>query len=77
MTDWPANEFDLTEIARECVAVDAASVSVARNSGSEFTGERPTALTFRDGTHPDSWHGVMRMAAPRIEHPLWPLSAHR
>jgi RimJ/RimL family protein N-acetyltransferase len=73
VTDWLASEFDLTEIAWECVAGNAASVSVARKSGFEFTGERPTTLTFRDGTHPDSWHGVLRVAAPRVEHPGWPL----
>lgn len=73
VTDWLASEFDLTGIDGECVAGNAAPVSVARKSGFEFTGERPTALTCRDGTHPDSCHGVSRMAAPRTEHPGWPL----
>ena len=73
VTDWLASVFDLTEIAWGCVAGNAASASVSRKSGFEFTVERPNALTFRDSMHPDSWHGVLRMAAPRIERPGWPL----
>ena len=73
VTDWLATELGLTEIAWECVVGNAASVSVARKSGFEFAGERPTTLTFRDGTHPHSWHGVLRMASPRVEHSGWPV----
>jgi RimJ/RimL family protein N-acetyltransferase len=60
------------EVAWECVVGNAASVSVARKAGFTFTGERPTALTFRDGTHPLAWHGVLRADEPRVERPGWP-----
>lgn len=46
VTDWLASEFDLTEITSECIAGNAASISVARKSGFEFTVERPIALKF-------------------------------
>lgn len=73
VTDWLATELGLAEIAWECVVGNAASVSVARKAGFEFTGERPTELTFRDGTHPAAWHGVLRAAEPRVERPGWPV----
>jgi RimJ/RimL family protein N-acetyltransferase len=72
VTGWLAAELGLSEIAWECVVGNAASVSVARKAGFVFTGERPTELTFRDGTHPPSWHAVLRVGEPRVEHPGWP-----
>jgi RimJ/RimL family protein N-acetyltransferase len=73
VTDWLSEELRLTEIAWECVVGNAASVSVARKAGFEYTGERPTQLTFRDGTHPLAWHGRLNTAEPRVERPGWPV----
>ncbi|QNE45934.1 GNAT family N-acetyltransferase [Glaciihabitans sp. INWT7] len=73
VTDWLAEELRLAEIAWECVVGNAASVSVARKAGFEYTGERPTQLTFRDGTHPLAWHGRLKTAEPRAERPGWPV----
>lgn len=72
VTDWLMTDFGRTEIAWECVIGNAASVSVARKSGFTFTGERPTELTFRDGSHPAAWHGVLRAGEPRVERTGWP-----
>ena len=72
VTDWLMTDFGRTEIAWECVVGNAASVSVARKSGFTFTGERPTELTFRDGSHPAAWHGVLRAGEPRVERTGWP-----
>ena len=72
-TDWLMTGFKLTEVAWECVTGNAASASVARKAGFSFTGERPTGLTFRDGSHPLAWHGVLRAGEPRVERPGWPV----
>ena len=72
VTDWLMTDFGRTEIAWECVVGNAASVSVARKAGFTFTGERPTELTFRDGSHPAAWHGVLRAGEPRVERTGWP-----
>lgn len=72
VTDWLMTDFGRTEIAWECVIGNAASVSVARKAGFTFTGERPTELTFRDGSHPAAWHGVLRAGEPRVERTGWP-----
>lgn len=73
VTDWLALELGLTEIAWECVVGNAASVAVARKAGFTFTGERPTELTFRDGSYRPGWHGVLRTAEPRVERAGWPV----
>ncbi len=72
VTNWLMTVFGRTEVAWECVIGNAASVSVARKAGFTFTGERPTALTFRDGSHPSAWHGALRAGEPRVERPGWP-----
>ena len=72
VTDWLMTGFGRTEVAWECVIGNAASVSVARKAGFTFTGERATGLTFRDGSHPPAWHGVLRAGEPRVERPGWP-----
>jgi RimJ/RimL family protein N-acetyltransferase len=43
----------------ECVAGNTDSAAVARRSGFAYTGEGPSILTFRNGSHPHSWHGVL------------------
>jgi RimJ/RimL family protein N-acetyltransferase len=58
VTDRLIRELDLGEVAWECVAGNAASASVARKAGFAYSGEAPTRLAFRDGSHPLSWHGV-------------------
>ncbi len=70
--DWLFRERDLDRIGWECVVGNAASVSVARKAGFTFTGERPTELTFRDGSHPPSWHGTLRADDTRAEKSGWP-----
>jgi RimJ/RimL family protein N-acetyltransferase len=72
VTDWLLTDLGRAEVAWECVVGNAASVSVARKAGFTFTGERPTELTFRDGTHPSAWHGVLRAGDSREEKAGWP-----
>jgi RimJ/RimL family protein N-acetyltransferase len=59
VTDYLFTEFDLAEIRWECVVGNTASAGVARKTGFRYTGERPSELTFRDGSHPLAWHGVL------------------
>jgi RimJ/RimL family protein N-acetyltransferase len=40
---------------------NTASAGVARKTGFRYTGERPSELTFRDGSHPLAWHGVLSL----------------
>ena len=70
---WLFSELKLDGVAWECVVGNSASVSVARKAGFTFTGERPTTLTFRDGSHPQSWHGVLRVTDGREPKPGWPV----
>ena len=59
-------------IVWECVVGNRASAAVARNSGFTFTGERPTELTFRDGSHPAAWHGELFATDDRTVKAGWP-----
>lgn len=61
-------------IAWECVVGNAASASVARKLGFTYTGERPTALGFRDGSTPTSWHAELRSVDDRSPKPGWPVA---
>ena len=72
VVDWLFAEHGVKAIAWECVVGNAASVSVARKSGFRFTGERPTELTFRDGSHPASWHGILLASDDREPKSGWP-----
>jgi RimJ/RimL family protein N-acetyltransferase len=56
----------------ECVAGNAASLSVARSCGFRYTGEGPSALGSRDGKPPLSWHGELRATDDRTPKPGWP-----
>ena len=64
VTDWVFSTgfAGLAEIRWECVAGNAASAAVARKTGFTFTGVRPAEVPARDGSHPESWHGVLRKA---------------
>jgi RimJ/RimL family protein N-acetyltransferase len=59
-------------ISWECVVGNRASVAVARANGFRFTGERPTDLVFRDGSHPPAWHGELARDDPREPQEGWP-----
>jgi RimJ/RimL family protein N-acetyltransferase len=59
VTDHLFAELGLAEIRWECVVGNTASASVARKTGFRFTGEAPTELTFRDGSRPLGWHGIL------------------
>jgi RimJ/RimL family protein N-acetyltransferase len=47
------------KIAWECVVGNLASASVARGAGFRFGGEKPSAMAYRDGSHPQSWEGTL------------------
>jgi len=66
--------FDLgvSEIAWECAAGNYASVSVARTLGFRYLGEKPANVMYRDGTHPRSWHGVLRADQLGVVQAGWP-----
>ena len=61
------------EITWECIPGNTASAGVARKLGFTFSGTAPSALTSRDGTTADSWHGTLGAADPRTPRPGWPL----
>ena len=61
-----------TEIAWECVVGNVASLAVARKCGFTFTGVGPAHVEARDGTHPESWHAVLRADDPSDRKSGWP-----
>ncbi|WP_210480510.1 GNAT family N-acetyltransferase [Naasia sp. SYSU D00948] len=69
VTGW-AFRSGYERVEWECVAGNLASAAVARGAGFGYTGEGPSVLTFRDGSHPHSWHGVL--PAPDGEPRPWP-----
>ena len=71
--DYLFETLGIASINWECVAGNVASVGVARAAGFRYTGEAPAALTFRDGSHPTAWHGVLS-PDDREEKPAWPPS---
>lgn len=72
VSSWLMTVLGRPKVAWECVVGNVASASVARKAGFTFTGERPTELTFRDGSHPPAWHGVLRADDSREEKAGWP-----
>lgn len=65
-------ERGLDAVHWECIEGNASSVSVARKSGFTFTGHAPATAAYRDGSHPQSWHGTLLSADSRDEKPGWP-----
>jgi RimJ/RimL family protein N-acetyltransferase len=51
------SSHELTELNWECRVGNVASLGVARKAGFRFTGEAPSSIAYRDGSHPPSWHG--------------------
>jgi len=56
----------------ECVTGNVASLAVTRKNGFTYTGDAPTGIPFRDGSHPRAWHGVLRATDARESKPGWP-----
>ncbi|MHA6667284.1 GNAT family N-acetyltransferase [Homoserinimonas sp. A447] len=75
--DWAFDTGFAPEVSWECVAGNAASAIVARKLGFTFAGVRPAVLPARDGSHPESWHGLLRASDDRSVKPGWPLPSPR
>ncbi len=73
--DWAFSTEHADEIGWECVAGNLASAAVARKLGFTFGGVRPSVLPARDGSHPQSWHGLLRASDDRAVKPGWPVPA--
>jgi RimJ/RimL family protein N-acetyltransferase len=73
--DWAFESGFASEVSWECIAGNLASAIVARKLGFTFGGVRPSVLAARDGSHPQSWHGVLRASDDREVKPGWPLPA--
>ncbi|HEU4807608.1 MAG TPA: GNAT family N-acetyltransferase [Homoserinimonas sp.] len=71
--DWAFESGVASEVSWECVAGNLASATVARKLGFTFGGVRPSVLPSRDGSHPESWHGLLRASDDRSPKPGWPL----
>jgi RimJ/RimL family protein N-acetyltransferase len=75
VTDWVfSTDFGgLTDIGWACVEGNTASMAVARKCGFSYTGVGPATTPARDGSHPQSWHGVLHRGDPATPQPGWPL----
>jgi RimJ/RimL family protein N-acetyltransferase len=56
----------------ECVVGNLPSARIAWRLGFSFTGTAPSAVTFRDGSHPPAWHGVLHRRDERTPKQGWP-----
>ncbi|MEX1078587.1 MAG: GNAT family protein [Homoserinimonas sp.] len=74
--DWAfgSSHEGLTSVSWECLVGNEASMIVARKLGFTFTGTRPSTLPARGGSHPPSWHGLLRASDDRSVKPGWPRS---
>ena len=71
VADYVFETQGVDAIAWECVIGNTASLAVARAAGFRYTGEAPTHVAFRDGSHPEAWHGALT-ADDRDRKPGWP-----
>jgi RimJ/RimL family protein N-acetyltransferase len=67
-----AFDSGIPEIQWECVVGNLASASVARGAGFRFGGEKPSAMAYRDGSHPQSWNGTLVPHNLGIPQDGWP-----
>lgn len=71
VSEYLFTSLGLSELRWECIVGNTASIGVARGNGFRYTGEGPSALVFRDGSYPLTWHGVLT-PGDRTEQPGWP-----
>lgn len=62
----------MSDIRWECVVGNASSAAVARKCGFRYEGVAPSRLVHRDGTHPPSWHAVLRASDDGTPRAGWP-----
>lgn len=74
--DWAFDTWAIDPISWECILGNEASMTVARKLGFTFTETSPSTLPARDGTHPQSWHGLLRASDDRSVKPGWPENEH-
>jgi len=73
--DWAFNTASIGSVSWECMVGNEASMTVARKLGFTFTETSPSTLPARDGTHPPSWHGLLRASDDRSVKPGWPAAS--
>jgi len=73
--EWAFNTASLSSVSWECMVDNVASMTVARKLGFTFTETSPSTLPARDGTHPPSWHGLLRASDDRSIKPGWPTTS--
>ncbi len=71
--DWVFAERGAEQIDWECLPGNVASARVARAAGFRYTGLGPVIVPARDGSFPDSWHGVLLPDDDRERKPGWPV----
>ena len=71
VADYLFSGLSPRSIAWECIVGNDASAHVARAAGFRYTGSGASRLTFRDGPHPDAWHGLLT-PDDRERKPGWP-----
>jgi RimJ/RimL family protein N-acetyltransferase len=76
VTDWAFSTgfSGFTEIHWQCIMGNTASLAVARKTGFTYTGVGPASTASRDGSHPQSWNGVLHRGDSATEKPGWPVS---
>lgn len=72
VADWAFSARIVDTIRWECVVGNVASARAARKAGFTFDGEAASVDPYRDGTHPASWRGFLRVADGRRPKAGWP-----
>ena len=72
VADWAFSEGIVDAIHWECLVGNVASARVARKCGFTFTGAGASLSVYRDGSHPESWQGVLRTRDDRSIKDGWP-----
>jgi RimJ/RimL family protein N-acetyltransferase len=78
VADWLFTEplidgAPVEQIQWEMLPGNLASARVARAGGFRYTGIAPVIVPARDGSFPDSWHGILRRDDDRSVKEGWPL----
>jgi RimJ/RimL family protein N-acetyltransferase len=70
--DWAFAGGLIDVVHWECVVGNLDSARVAHRAGFRFTATAPSLPRYRDGSHPLSWHAVLRATDDRTPRPGWP-----
>lgn len=73
VADWWFASLGRDALRWECVVGNTASAATARAAGFMFAGVAPAEMPSRDGSLPQSWHGIRRASDVHAPKHGWPV----